>query len=138
MLFVVEQYGDAVGGRHTDAHIGKIGHQGIYSLQMLVPSFRRQTEEIIVNDSYLSEMNLMRHDQLRIVYAQQLAQGCPILGDMLAIIATIDIDIELTITIRAKAPMTSGAESNGTTSQFVVQQLRNALFLTGIADTACL
>ena len=58
---VIEQYGDAVGSRNTNAHIFHIGHQGINAFQCLVALVSSQRKECFVDLGYLCQVHLMGH-----------------------------------------------------------------------------
>ena len=70
MLGIVEDDGDAVGGRYTDTDTWDIRHQGIDTLQHLTAHVRRQSEEGTSNLGDARRMYLMGHDQAVIFDSQ--------------------------------------------------------------------
>ena len=122
MLRVVEQHGDTVGRRDTNAHTTDIGHQGIHTLHLLLLFAGRKLQEGLIDDSHLCQMHLMRHHHLMVADTKQLAQGLTVLMDGLRLIATIAVDIEFTIIPLTISPSTGGAKGNDAFAKIIVSE----------------
>ena len=112
MVFIVEQDGDAVGRRHTDAQLPYIGHHGIYTFQQLRFLFVAESQKVLADAPYLSAMHLMRIYQPVVTDLQQAAQRQSIGSDMTRLVAAIVVHVKLAVVAHAASASTGGAESN--------------------------
>ena len=107
---VVEQYGDAVGCRHANAHAAQVGHQGIAALQGLCPLRWREGHQVLVDLGDARLVYLMWHQQVIVADAETLAEQRTVTADVLVGIATKSVDVERGIAITETAPQTCGGE----------------------------
>ena len=123
MLGVVKDDGDAVGGRNSDTDAGNVRHQGIDTFEHLATHLFLQPEEGMADLGNARGMHLMGHHQAIGADLQQSAEGLAVLSDILGIVATIGIDIELAISPLTAAPMTGGTEGGDALSEVVKGEL---------------
>ena len=102
MYGVIEQYRNAVSCRYTYTEPRDISHQRINALKVAVP--------ILINDSNLCLMHLMRHDELVITDIKQLTQQGTVLADGLVSVATVAIDVELAVAPCAESSLAGSAK----------------------------
>ena len=91
---VVEQYGNTVGRRDTDADAFHIRHQRIHALQSLMALFGRKSQQSFIDHRHLRQMHLVGHQQTVVRNPQEFAERFTVFLDSLLLIATIAVDVK--------------------------------------------
>ena len=108
VLLVVEQYGYAVGCRHSDAYALYVGEQRVDAFELHLAYLLGQGAELLAYDACLGAVCLVGQYDAVGVYAQLLSQQRAVGSHVLGLVAAVGVDVQRGVVALAGSAVACG------------------------------